>query len=267
MNAAAVSLRDVGKNFATPDGPGYRALKGVTFEVGQGEFLSIVGPSGCGKSTLLNLVAGLQAPTAGQILFGGVPQRGITRRASYLFQVDALLPWKTVRDNVALGLVFRGQPRAEAHATAQGWIRRVGLNGFEDRYPHQLSGGMRKRVALAQSLVVEPDLLLMDEPFTALDVQTRALMENELLSLWSEYRKTVLFVTHDLEEAIAMADRVVLLTAGPASGVKGDYPIDLPRPRNVAEVRFQPAFAKIYERVWNDLKDEVLTSYARSLEA
>lgn len=267
MSASAVSLQDVAKDFATPDGRGYRALAGVTFDVQGAEFVSIVGPSGCGKSTLLNLVAGLQALTAGRISFHGVPQRGIARHASYLFQVDALLPWKTVRDNIALGLVFRGRPRAQAHAQAQEWIRRVGLAGFEDRYPHQLSGGMRKRVGLAQSLVVEPELLLMDEPFTALDVQTRALMENELLALWSEYRKTVLFVTHDLEEAIAMADRVLLLSAGPASRVKGEYAIHLPRPRNVAEVRFQPAFARIYEQVWADLKEEVLTSYARSLQA
>ncbi len=267
MSAAAVSLRDVSKDFGGPGGQPFRAVSSVTFEVHPAEFVSIVGPSGCGKSTLLNLVAGLQAPTTGQIAFHGVPQRGIARHASYLFQVDALLPWKTVRDNIALGLEFRGRPRAEAHARAQEWVRRVGLSGFEDRYPYQLSGGMRKRVGLAQSLVVEPELLLMDEPFTALDVQTRVLMENELLGLWSEFRKTVLFVTHDLEEAIAMADRVVLLTAGPAARLKGEYPIDLPRPRNVAEIRFQPAFARIYERIWGDLKEEVLASYARSLRA
>ncbi len=267
MSAAAVSVRGVSKDFPTPDGREYRALDGVSFEVWPAEFVSIVGPSGCGKSTLLNLVAGLLAPKAGQISFHGVPQRGLARQASYLFQVDALLPWKTVRGNIALGLEFRGVPRSEAHARAQEWIRRVGLSGFEDRYPHQLSGGMRKRVGLAQSLVVEPELLLMDEPFTALDVQTRALMENELLGLWSEYRKTVLFVTHDLEEAIAMADRVLLLTAGPASHLKGEYAVDLPRPRNVAEVRFQPAFAAIYQRVWGDLKEEVLATYARSLQA
>jgi len=267
MAGAAVSLRDVSKDFGGPGGQPFRAVSRVSFDVGPAEFVSIVGPSGCGKSTLLNLVAGLQVPTIGQIAFHGVPQRGIARHASYLFQVDALLPWKTVRDNIALGLEFRGRPRAEALGRAQEWVRRVGLSGFEGRYPHQLSGGMRKRVGLAQSLVVDPELLLMDEPFTALDVQTRVLMENELLGLWGEFRKTVLFVTHDLEEAIAMADRVILLTAGPASRVKGEYPIDLPRPRNVAEIRFQPAFARIYARIWGDLKEEVLASYARSLRA
>jgi NitT/TauT family transport system ATP-binding protein len=180
-----------------------------------------------------------------------------------MFQTDALLPWKTALDNVALGPLLRGAVRGEAYALAREWLMRVGLSGFEQRYPHQLSGGQRKRVAMAQVLVNRLPILLMDEPFSALDVQTRALMEQELLGLWQELAATVLFVTHDLEEAIALSDRVVLLTAGPDSRVKGDFAVDLPRPRNVVEARFTPGFSQIYEHVWSGLREEVMASYAR----
>jgi NitT/TauT family transport system ATP-binding protein len=181
-----------------------------------------------------------------------------------MFQVDALLPWKTALDNVLLGPILRGTPKAEARQLARHWLEVVGLTGFEHRYPHQLSGGQRKRVAMAQVLVNRPPILLMDEPFSALDVQTRSLMEQELLGLWQDLRATVLFVTHDLEEAIALSDRVLLLSAGPRSHLKGDYPVELPRPRNVVEARFTPGFADIYERVWNGLREEVMATYARS---
>jgi NitT/TauT family transport system ATP-binding protein len=180
-----------------------------------------------------------------------------------MFQTDALLPWKTALDNVLLGPILRGTPKSEASVLARQWLARVGLAGFEDRYPHQLSGGQRKRVAMAQVLINRLPILLMDEPFSALDVQTRALMEEELLGLWQELGATVLFVTHDLEEAIALSDRVLLLTAGPRSRLKGDYPVNLPRPRNVIEARFTPGFSDIYQRVWSGLREEVMTSYAR----
>ena len=200
---------------------------------------------------------GLQQPLSGSV------ETGLRRaQIGILFQDDALLPWKTVLDNVAVGPRFRGVPRDEAHAEARDWLRRVGLAQFEDRHPHQLSGGMRKRVALAQSLINDPAILLMDEPFSALDVQTRSIMSNELLALWDQSRPSVVFVTHDLEEAIALADRVVVMTAGPGT-VKQVYDIDLPRPRPVPEIRFDPRFIEIYEEIWNTLRDEVRRAYAR----
>ncbi|HEX3507188.1 MAG TPA: ABC transporter ATP-binding protein, partial [Candidatus Dormibacteraeota bacterium] len=180
----------------------------------------------------------------------------------YMFQADAVFPWKTVLENVAAGPRYHGASSRDARDKARDWLARVGLAGFEDRYPYQLSGGMRKRVALAQSLINGPRILLMDEPFSALDVQTRALMENELLGLWAASSASVVFVTHDLEEAISLSDRVFVITAGPGT-VKSNYKVDLPRPRNVAEIRFQPRFIEIYEEIWKDLKDEVLVSYER----
>jgi NitT/TauT family transport system ATP-binding protein len=256
VNAAAVAFDRITVRFATPKGGVHTVARDVSLEVGDGTFVAIVGPSGCGKSTLLNAAAGLLFPPEGQVRIFGEPLDGLNRHAAYLFQQDALLPWRTVLDNVRLGLAFRGVPRREAEARARAWISRVGLAGFDDRFPHQLSGGMRKRVAVAQGFIVDPRILLMDEPFSALDVQTRQNMETELLGLWQESRKTVLFVTHDLEEAIALADRVVVLSAGPAT-VKGVYPVDLPRPRDVAEIRLSPRFLEIYRQVWADLRTEV----------
>ena len=242
---------------------GFTAVEDITFEVPAGQFVAVVGPTGCGKSSLLNLVAGLLAPAQGSVRTGARPVNAVNRDCGYMFQVDALLPWKTALDNVLLGPILRGTSRTEARSLARQWLARVGLTGFEDRYPHQLSGGQRKRVAMAQVLVNRPPILLMDEPFSALDVQTRALMEQELLGLWQEQQATVLFVTHDLEEAIALSDRVLLLTAGPRSRLKGDHAVDLPRPRNVIEARFTPGFSEIYEQVWSGLREEVLASYAR----
>jgi NitT/TauT family transport system ATP-binding protein len=197
------------------------------------------------------------------VLVDGEPVRDVHPDVGFIFQRDALLPWKTVLDNVALALDFRGVTKDEGQRRARAWIARVGLGGFEHYYPHQLSGGMRKRVQLAQSLVYDPPIVLMDEPFSALDVQTRNLMENELLQLWAEDRKTVVFITHDLEEAIALSDEVVVMTASPGR-VKAVYPIELPRPRNVTEIRFEPAFGRVYQRLWADLRDEVLLSYEQS---
>jgi len=261
MSEAAVAFEGVSIRFRTPKGEVHTVLRDISLDVADGTFVAIVGPSGCGKSTLLNVAAGLLAPPDGRTLIFGKPLDGINRHAAYLFQQDALLPWRTVLDNVMLGLVFRGVPRAEAAARAHRFIERVGLKGFEDRFPHQLSGGMKKRVAVAQSWIVDPRILLMDEPFGALDVQTRQIMENELLGLWQESRQTVLFITHDLEEAIALADRVVVISAGPAARVKGDYEVSLPRPRDVAEIRLNPEFLQLYKRIWADLRDEVRHSY------
>ena len=181
----------------------------------------------------------------------GEPLGGINRRAGYMFQTESLMPWRTARcDNVMAGLQFRGVARDAAQAQAEDWLQRVGLGGFGDRYPHQLSGGMRKRTSLAQTLALDPDIILMDEPFSALDIQTRQLMENEVLELWSAKQKAVLFITHDLDEAIAMSDRVVVLSAGPASHPIGEFTIDLARPRDVAEVRTAPRFVELHRAIW-----------------
>lgn len=266
MAGAAIELRNVTKRFATPKGGIYTAIRELTMEVAPGEFCAVVGPTGCGKSTTLALVSGLERPSAGEVMVNGQPVRGIPEGIGYVFQTDAVFPWKTVLQNVAAGPRYHGVSGHDARRQAREWISRVGLAGFEDRYPHQLSGGMRKRVGLAQSLINNPRILLMDEPFSALDVQTRTLMENELLALWAATSASVVFVTHDLEEAIALSDRVVLLTAGPGT-VKGSFAVDLPRPRNVAEIRFQPQFNRIYEAIWSQLRDEVLVSYERQKHA
>ncbi len=262
LTGAAVTFAQVAKGFVGPDGGAYIAIDGVTFGVGRGDFVSIVGPTGCGKSTLLNLAAGLLRPDAGAVDVFGRPLDGLNRHATYLFQQDVLLPWKNAEQNVMLGLLFRQTDPEAARAQARALLVRVGLGGFERHYPHQLSGGMRKRVALAQGLIVNPAILLMDEPFSALDVQTRQIMENDLLSLWAEFRKTVLFVTHDLEEAIALADRVVVLSRGPAARVIGEYPIDLPRPRDVSGIRLDRAFQDVYKTIWQQLHGEVIEAYA-----
>jgi NitT/TauT family transport system ATP-binding protein len=234
--------------------------------ISAGEFVSVVGPTGCGKSTLLNIAAGLLEPSSGQTRVFGERLRGINRRAGYMFQTEALMPWRSAIDNVMVGLQYRGVPDAQARAQAQAWLERVGLGGFGDRYPHQLSGGMRKRTALAQVLALDPDIILMDEPFSALDVQTRQLMENEVLELWAAKKKAVLFITHDLDEAIAMSDRVVVLSAGPATRPIGEFVIDLPRPRDVAEVRTLPRFVDLHKQIWDVLRDEVLKGYAQQLK-
>jgi NitT/TauT family transport system ATP-binding protein len=256
----AVSFEQVTIRFRAPSGAVHAVTDQISLDVAEGTFVALVGPSGCGKSTLLNCAAGLLFPAEGRVRIFGEALRVTNRHATYLFQQDALLPWRTVLDNVMLGLVFRGVDGRHAEPEARQWIRRVGLAGFEDRFPHQLSGGMRKRVAIAQTWIVNPRMLLMDEPFGALDVQTRQIMENRLLALWQDTRKTVLFVTHDLEEAIALADRVVVLSCGPAR-VKGDYPVPLERPRDVAEVRLDRAFNEIYTRIWADLREEVKRSH------
>lgn len=250
----AIALQGVELAF---DGHATPVLAGLDLEVAPGEFLCVVGPTGCGKSTILNLVAGLIAPRAGRVEVFGQPLTGLNRAAGYLFQAQALLPWRSARDNVALGLVFRGMARETARELAEDWLQRVGLHDAGARYPHQLSGGMQKRVALAQVLATDPAMLLMDEPFSALDVQTRGLMENELLSLWSADRKSVVFITHDLEEAIALGDRVVVMAAGPGSHVVGDYAIDLPRPRDVEEIRLSNHFVELHREIWQQLKREV----------
>ena len=259
----AVSCTFVDRNDPTQR---YTAVPDVTLSVGAGEFVSVVGPTGCGKSTLLNVAAGLLAPSSGTVQVFGQSLAGINTRAGYMFQAESLMPWRTALGNVMAGLEFRGVPDAQARDQAQDWLRRVGLGAFGDRYPHQMSGGMRKRASLAQTLVLDPDIILMDEPFSALDIQTRQLMENELLDLWQSKKKAVLFITHDLDEAIAMSDRVVVLSAGPASRPIGDFSIDLPRPRDVAEVRTTPGFIALHQAIWAVMREEVLKGYQQQLQ-
>ena len=239
----------------------FTAVKKADLEVPAGQFLAIVGPTGCGKSTLLNVAAGLLPPASGTCEIFGHSLSGINHEAGYLFQSDSLMPWKTAVDNIAIGLEIRGVKRQDALNQSREWLARVGLQSFGNRYPHQLSGGQRKRIGLAQVLILNPKLILMDEPFGPLDAQTRVLMGDLLLKLWSKDRKAVMFVTHDLEEAITLADRVIIISAGPASHVKGDYLINLPRPRNLQEIRLTAEFAEIHRTLWNDLKEEVLKAY------
>jgi NitT/TauT family transport system ATP-binding protein len=284
----ALQLEDVSRDFATPDGRVYRALAGISLTVPAGAFVAVVGPSGCGKSTLLNIVAGLLPPTSGVVRVDGEPLAGLNRHATYMFQQDALLPWKTVRDNVALGLTLGGATRSEAHARADAWVARVGLVNFAGHYPAQLSGGMRKRAAMAQNWILDRGMVLMDEPFSALDIHTRQRMETELLAIWegrsaeslalresaegarasgaralqaSDARKTVVFVTHDLEEAIALADEVVILSAGPAARVVARHRVPLDRPRDLMELRTTSDFVELYRQVWAVLREEVRKSH------
>ena len=304
----ALEFDRVSRDFVTPDGGTYRAIEDISLAIDAGAFVAIVGPSGCGKSTLLNVAAGLMPPSSGRVRVDGVDLDGLNRRATYMFQQDALLPWKNVRDNVALGVTLAGVTRAEAHARADAWLSRVGLTAFATHYPAQLSGGMRKRVTMAQNWIIDRGLLLMDEPFSALDVHTRQRMETELLALWETRggahggpplrpgdtspaavgadpstlalrsskdersgqaptgpteRKTVLFVTHDLEEAIALADEVVVLSAGPASRIVARHTVTLDRPRDLMELRTLPAFVDLYRALWAVLKEEVVRSQHR----
>ena len=265
MSAPALALSNITVTFVAADAEGktYTAVSDTTLTVGAGEFVSVVGPTGCGKSTLLNVAAGLLEASAGEVRALGETLTGINGEAGYMFQSDALLPWLSAFDNVALGLRYRGVAETAIRERVEGWLARVGLAAHGNRYPHQLSGGMKKRVALAQMLILDPKILLMDEPFSALDVQTRQLMENELLELWSADRKSVVFITHDLEEAIALSDRVVVLSAGPATRPIGEFAIDLPRPRDVAEIRMTPRFVQLHAEIWRTMKDEVLKGYAQ----
>jgi len=265
--SAAVALGDVAVSFRLAAGGIYTAVERVTLNVADGEFVAIVGPTGCGKSTLLNVAAGLTPPSGGRVNVFGAPLVALNRQAGYLFQADALFPWKTALENVAIGLETAGMPSSVAQASAQGWLSRVGLGAFGDRYPHMLSGGQRKRVGLAQVLIRDPKILLMDEPFGPLDAQTRQIMGNLLLDLWSADRKAVLFVTHDLEEAIALSDRVVIMSAGPAARIIGDWRVPLARPRDTSEVKLMPAFHELHRDIWHKLKAEVVKGYAQSERA
>ncbi|MDX2202442.1 MAG: ABC transporter ATP-binding protein [Hyphomicrobiaceae bacterium] len=262
----AVAIDGLEITFRSAGRTAFTAVKDVSLAVGAHEFVAIVGPTGCGKSTVLNAAAGLLKPSAGTVRVYGAPLADLNRSAGYLFQQDALMPWKTALDNVVIALTTGGVARAEATARARDWLSRVGLAAFADRYPHMLSGGQRKRVGLAQVLIRDPKILLMDEPFGPLDAQTRLIMGDLLLKLWSADRKAALFITHDLEEAIALADRVLIMSAGPAARIIGDYRIPLARPRDVADIKLDPQFHELHREIWHALKEEVLRGYRQSEE-
>jgi NitT/TauT family transport system ATP-binding protein len=264
---AAIALEDATVAFRLADSRLYTAVEKADLTVADGEFVAIVGPTGCGKSTLLNVAAGLLKPAAGAVRIFGRPLTGLNRDAGYLFQADALFPWKTAIDNVAIGLEIMGAPQQDARQRAQAFLASVGLGAFGNRYPHMLSGGQRKRVGLAQVLIRDPRILLMDEPFGPLDAQTRQIMGNLLLELWSTDRKAVLFVTHDLEEAIALADRVVIMSAGPSARIIGDWQVPLARPRDISEVRMEKEFHELHREIWSVLKDQVMKGYVQSTQA
>lgn len=260
---AKVAAREVTKSFLKPDGEVYPALGPVSFSVPAGSFTAIVGPSGCGKSTLLRMVAGLAAPTAGEVVVDGAPVRGINRRVGFLFQDDALLPWRTVEENIALGLKLRRLGRGEVRERTGEWIGRVGLTGFARHFPAQLSGGMRKRVAIAQTLIYEPEIILMDEPFAHLDAQARHIMQMDLLDLCADGARTILFVTHDLDEAIGLADTVIVLSAGPHSRIRAVEAVGIDRPRDLLAVREHPRFGELSASLWRQLYEEVRGAYGR----
>ncbi|WP_052210780.1 ABC transporter ATP-binding protein [Rhizobium rhizogenes] len=260
----AVHLDKVSISFGIAGGKRFDAVADTDLGVAGDEFLAIVGPTGCGKSTLLNVAAGLLDPASGSVEIFGRPLKGLNRQAGYLFQQDSLMPWKTVLENVAIGLEVSGVSTSEARKSAMEWLERVGLGGFADRYPSMLSGGQRKRVGLAQVLIRNPKLLLMDEPFGPLDAQTRLIMGDLLLKLWSEDKKAVMFVTHDLDEAIALADRIVIMSAGPKSRIIGDFRVTIPRPRDIAEIRHDPAFTELHKSIWHALREEVMTAYQQT---
>lgn len=240
------------------------AVENVSLSIADGEFAAIVGPTGCGKSTILNAVAGLLPATSGSVRIKDELVTGVQQNIGYLFQQDSLLPWKTAQENVELGLLFRGVALEERRRLAAEWLAKVGLKDFGHRYPHQLSGGQRKRVQMAQALITDPQVILMDEPFSALDVHTRHLMQNELLRLWQERRRAVLLITHDLEEAIALSDRVIVLAAGPRSRVVDTFAVPLERPRDAAEIKLDPRFTELYRKIWASLRGEVEKSYSRN---
>jgi len=232
------------------------ALDSVDLNISEGEFVTIVGPSGCGKSTLLNLIVGLLRSTVGRIVFRGVPIDGICTQIGYVTQKDNLFPWRTLVKNVEIALEIRGIDKSARRRQAEELIERVGLRGFEDHYPHELSGGMRQRANIIRTLIYDPELILMDEPFGPLDAQTRIVLQDELLKLWSATKKTIIFITHDLIEAITLADRVVLMSSRPGR-IKSIEQVNIERPRDVFKIHESEQFRAVYEKLWRELRPEV----------
>ncbi|MCP5368514.1 MAG: ABC transporter ATP-binding protein [Hyphomicrobiales bacterium] len=250
-----LAFQDITKVFYKGDQP-VVALEGLDLSITEGEFVSVIGPSGCGKSTLLNLAAGLGPPAKGRVLYRGRPVEKINTAVGYITQHDNLLPWSTVRTNITMGLKIRKVPAAEREQRLSHYMEITGLKGFENHYPAELSGGMRKRTSMARTLIYSPEMVLMDEPFSALDAHVKMIMHQELLRIWDEERKTILFITHDLVEAITLSDRIVVLSARPGQ-VKQEMRIDLPRPRDPFTLHTKPEFTAIFETLWEGLKDDI----------
>ena len=255
MPETMFSIRDVSKEFGATETSRVQALQGINLSIGRRELVSLVGPSGCGKSTLLNLIAGLDTCSSGEILVEGQRVTG-PRRIGYMFQQDTLLPWRNVQTNAEFALEIAGVAPKDRCDIAAGWLQKLGLGRFKSHYPHQLSGGMRKRLQLAAVLATEPRILLMDEPFGALDAQTRTLIEDDFMTLWRDVGMTVVFVTHDLAEAIAMCTQVVIISARPGR-VKSQYKIDLPTGLSTTDRKLAPGFQDLFSQIWSDLRDEV----------
>ncbi len=257
---AKIEVRGLTKSFQAIKGEAVEAINGLSFEVGENEFVGIVGPSGCGKSTLLYIIAGFIPPTTGEVLIDDTPVRGPGPDRGIVFQEYALFPWKTVQDNIKYGLEEKGLSKDEIERTVQQYVRLMGLEGFQRKYPKELSGGMKQRVALARTLAYDPDVLLMDEPFGALDAQTRELQQDELLGIWRERKKTVLFVTHSVDEAVYLSERVLIMTTRP-SKIKSVVTIELDRTRTREEIMTSPEFSNLRNTVWLDVREEVLKYY------
>jgi len=252
---ALLRVEGVDKTFKRANKSSVEALRGINITVNEGEFVSIVGASGSGKSTLLRIIDGLLKPSGGDVFVDGKRVVAPGRDRAMVFQQDSLLPWKTVSENVGYGLTLAGRPKAETRKVAERFITMTGLAGFESHYPHQLSGGMRQRVNVARALAVDPRILLLDEPFAALDAQTREIMQTELLSIWQESRKTVLLITHQIDEAVFLSDRVIIFSARPGT-VREEVKVDLPRPRTL-EMKRTPEFVGLLDRIWKLIEEEV----------
>lgn len=245
--------------YQSTKGVGTKAIDNVSLSIHDQEIVALIGPSGCGKTTFLNVMAGLVTPTSGEIFMDGSLINGINSKVGYMSQLDSLLPWNTVIDNVALGLELKGVPKKTRREVAGELINKAGLSGFENSYPYELSGGMRKRVTIIRTLAVDPEIIFMDEPFGPLDAFTRELLQEEILRIWQETKKTIVYVTHDLAEAIVLADRVVLMTARPAK-IKAEYKMTLPRLKTVMEVKFERDFVEMEKIIWNNLRNEIIKS-------
>lgn len=253
ISSPLLELRDLRISFPSVDAPPVLAVEHLSLQVKQHEFLALVGPSGCGKSTALSAMAGIIYPDHGKVLFRGQPLTGVSTQVGYISQADTLLPWRTVLDNIAIGLALRGMKKAARREKARDLLSSMGLTGFEQNYPHELSGGMKKRVTIARVLAIEPEVLFMDEPFGPLDAFTKEKLQDDILEIWERSGQTIVYVTHDLGEAIALADRVLLLGGRPGC-VHAEYPIPLKRPRRVMDLRFDNAFVALEREIWSDLR-------------
>lgn len=256
MEDIVLSARNITHYYTSSNGKKTLAVNNVSIDIKRHEFVALIGPSGCGKSTLLNIMAGMIKNTNGEVLVEGEVLKGINPKIGYISQMDTLLPWKNVVENIAFGLEIKGVKKEDRLSIAKDLMKKIGLEGFENSYPHEISGGMKKRVTIARAIAIDPEVIFMDEPFGPLDVFTKEVLQDEILKIWKETKKTIVYITHDLAEAITLSDRVILMSNRPCK-VKKEYIIDIDRPRNVREIRFNNRFIELEKKIWNDLKGEV----------